>query len=140
PHSDTHHRWRNWCATTFTSARIPSWATANSDCDLQHRRSWLARYPLQAITVDNGVCPDRIWSAGHEDDRICFGRPVGSCGDRWFCQRSRHQDLLGAAGTPVLLSIFGWAVRASARTAGSSLHGANLVLQTIDGPQVLDRP
>ena len=48
----------------------------------------------------------RIWSAGHEDDRICFGRPVGSCRDRWLCQRFRHEDLLGATGTPVLLSIF----------------------------------
>jgi hypothetical protein len=28
-------------ATTFTLTRIPSWTTENSDCDLQHRRSWL---------------------------------------------------------------------------------------------------
>src|SRR5262249_29207881 len=57
----------------------------------------------------------RTWSAGHEDDLICFGRLVGSCRDRWLCQRcSRHEDLLGAAGTPVLLSIFGWAAWASA--------------------------
>jgi len=34
-------------------------------------------------------CPDRRnWSAGYEDDRFCFDRPVGSYGDRWFCQRA----------------------------------------------------
>src|SRR5215470_1425916 len=61
----------------------------------------------------------RIWSAGHEDDRICFDHPVGSCRDRWLCQRSRHQDLLGAAGAPVLLSNF-WLGRVGiARTAYS---------------------
>jgi hypothetical protein len=67
-----------------------------------------------------------IWSAGHEDDRIYFGRPVGSCRDRWLCQRSRHQDILGAAGTPVLLSIFGWAVWAFARTASACCSAQTL--------------
>src|SRR5262245_48566826 len=41
----------------------------------------------------------RIWSAGHENDRICLGRPVGSCWCRWLC--SRGKCLLG--GGPVLL-------------------------------------
>jgi len=34
---------------------------------------------------------------------IVSGRPVGSWWDRRLCQRSRHRDLLGAAGTKVLL-------------------------------------
>src|SRR5215831_19084314 len=72
----------------------------------------------------------RIWSAGHEDDRICFGRSVGSGRDRRLCQRSRHQDLLGAAGTPVLLSIF-WLGRVgscpAADAVGPSLEAPFLV-------------
>ena len=61
----------------------------------------------------------RIWSAGHEDDLICFGRPVGSCRDRRLCQRcSGHEDFLGAAGTPVLLSI-GWAASCIAHKASA---------------------
>src|SRR5215831_10184855 len=69
---------------------IPSWTTESPNCDLQHRRRWLAALILsKRLRSTMVLIGSRIWSAGHEDNRISIDCPVGS---------SRHCFCFGGPG------------------------------------------